>query len=127
MNNNYHQRVIVLNYSENDVPTFKTQAEVDAWHQALGRMVAYGLQRDAVDDSTQMVGATLSRNPTEVDFAYWPVALTVRDSYGYAVHTGTKSNVDQSIYQAQLLAKEVGRPFVMGAVLHSDGKWGYHS
>ena len=127
MSNQYHQRVIVLNYSEDDVPTFNNQKDQDAWYQTLGRMVAYDLQHDAVDDSTQIVSGRLSRNPTEVCLGYFPPALTVRDEYRCVVHGGIKAMVDHHILEAQRHMRDTGRPFTMGAVLYNDGKWGFHS
>lgn len=127
MSNQYHQRIVVLNYSEDDVPTFNNQKDQDAWYQALGRMVAYDLQRDAVDNSTQIVSGRLSRNPTEVCLDYFPPAFTVRDEDGHVVVGGIKSMVDWRIWEAQSHMRDTGRPFTMGAVLHSDNKWGFHS
>ena len=127
MSNKYHQRVIVLNYSEDDVPTFNNQKDQDAWYQALGRMVAYGMQRDAVDDSTQIVAGNLRRNPLEICLTYSPPAIAMRDDDGYRVHSGTKSMVDHHIWEAQHHMSDTGRSFTMGAVLHSDNKWGFHS
>ncbi len=127
MSNKYHQRVIILNYSEKDVPTFTNQVDMDAWYQALGRMVAYGMQRDAVDDSTQIVAGNLRRNPLEICLTYSPPALAMRDDDAYRVHSGTKSMVDHHIWEAQHHMSDTGRPFTMGAVLHNDNKWGFHS
>ena len=127
MSNKYHQRVIILNYSEDDVPAFTNQADQNAWYQALGRMVAYNLQPDAVDDSTQIVTGHLRRNPLEICLSYPPPAVAVRDDDGYRVHSGTKSMVDHHIWEAQHHMSDTGRSFTMGAVLHSDNKWGFHS
>ena len=127
MSNKYHQRVFILNYAEDDVPTFSNQKDQNAWYQALGRMVAYGMQRDAVDDSTQIVTAGMRRNPIEICMNYKPPATTVRDEDGNTVHAGTKSMVDHHIWEAERHMRDTGRPFTMGAVLHNDNKWGFHS
>lgn len=127
MSNKYHQRVIILNYSEDDVPAFTNQADQNAWYQALGRMVAYNLQPDAVDDSTQIVTGHLRRNPLEICLSYPPPAVAVRDDDGYRVHSGTKSIVDHHIWEAERRMRDTGRSFTMGAVLHNDNKWGFHS
>ena len=127
MSNKYHQRVIILNYSEDDVPAFTNHADQNARYQALGRMVAYNLQPDAVDDSTQIVTGHLRRNPLEICLSYPPPAVAVSDDDGYRVHSGTKSMVDHHIWEAQHHISDTGRPFTMGAVLHNDNKWGFHS
>lgn len=127
MYNKYHQRVIILNYSEEDVPTFTNHADQNAWYQALGRMVACDLQRDAVDDSTQIVTGNLSRNPLEICLSYSPPAVAVRDEKGYTVHAGTKAMVDHYIWEARRHMLDTGQSVTMSAVLHSDNEWGFHS
>jgi len=127
MSNKYHQMALVLNYSEDALPTFKTQAEVDAWHQALGRMVAYGLLREAEDDSTRVVAGHVGRNPAEVLMTYYPPVLATRDADGFTRTLNTPKGALDGVIQNLLDKGRHGYGFTMGAVLHSDGKWGYHS
>jgi hypothetical protein len=127
MSNKYHQMVIALNYSEYALPTFDTPAEQDAWHQALGRMVAFGLLREAEDDSTRVVVGHVGRNPTEVLMCYYPPVLATRDAEGFTRTLGTPKGAMDGILGDLLDKGWHGYGFTMGAVLHNDGKWGYHS
>lgn len=127
MSNKYHQMVLVLNYSEDTLPTFKTPAEVDAYHQALGRMVAYGMLQEAEDDSTRVVTGRTGRNPAEVLMTYYQPVLVTRDSYGFTRTLNTPKGALDGIIGNLLDKGWHGHGFTMGAVLHSDGKWGDRS
>jgi hypothetical protein len=127
---NYHTRVLVLNYSDEDLPQFETQEEIDAWYQAVGRMVLYGMRKDAAEDTIQLVTAGLSKSPTELCAAYHPTLPARAEKYedGFGRYIGSTSEVvDNFTEQLHERSQEQGRAFVMAAVLHSDGTWGFHS
>jgi len=127
---NYHTRVLVLNYSDEDMPQFETQKEIDAWYQAVGRMVLYGMRKDAAEGTIQLVTARLSKSPTELCASYYPTlpACAEKCSDGFGRYIGSMSEVvDNLTDQLHERSQEQGRAFVMGAVLHSDGTWGFHS
>lgn len=111
---NIHTRILVLNYFEDDVPVHDTKEEQDKWYAALGRMVAYGLRNErnkAEQDTMQYVSLGFRKNPLEIDACY-------ESSVSY-----------QNMPSLNSLREELSRSnrFVMGAVLHSDGEWGFHS
>ena len=124
---NLHTRVVVLNYFEDDVPLHSTIEEQQEWYAALGRMVAYGLYSDrskAEDSTTQYVSLGFRKNPVEIDACYHKQVLQPRYEGGGPKYVGTATQ-DLHGLQDKLTAYKGG--FVMGAVLHSDGKWGFHS
>ena len=124
---NLHTRVLVLNYFEDEVPLHATDREQQEWYAALGRMVAYGLYHDkfrAADSTTQYVRLALRKNPVEIDAYYHKPVPQQR--YG----DGTPKFVRTAYQYLNELRYELTTPkdcFVMGAVLHGDGKWGFHS
>lgn len=120
-----HNRIIDLSYFEHHLPTFKTREEIDEWHRALGRLVAYGLQREAQEETVQFVYVTLDKDMTSV--YYKPLPAYRHDVDGSLVLTGSRrQGVDDTLDRLRKEALELGRPFVIGAVL-SNGKYGFHS
>ena len=123
---NMHTRVLVLNYFEDEVPLHATDKEQQEWYAALGRMVAYGLYHDkfrAADSTTQYVRLALRKNPVEIDAVYHKPVPQQRYEDGTPKFVGTAGQ-DIKELREHLASSN---PFVMGAVLHSDGKWGFHS
>lgn len=124
---NLHTRVVVLNYFEDEVPLHTTDKEQQEWYAALGRMVAYGLYNDrnkAEDSSTQFVRLDLRKNPVEIGACYHKQVPQPRYDDGAPRYVGTAYQALRGL-QDTLTTPETC--FVMGAVLHSGGKWGFHS
>ena len=115
-----HNRVINLTYFEHNLPKHKSAEEVDEWHRALGRAVAYGLQREAEEDTVQFVHITLSKDEEMLSSYYKPMPTTP-----YTV-SRLISNIDETLSKLRGASLEHGQPFVTGAVL-SNGKYGFHS
>lgn len=127
--NRYHQRFFVLHYDEKSLPKFETGAEVQDFYAALGRMMFYGLQREATEDRVDIVTAGITQNPVEITAAYHR-PLPARDTWG----DGTPKYIDSTSWACDELvkklthaAREQGRAFVMAAVKHNDGEFGFHS
>jgi len=123
---NLHTRVIVLSYFEDEVPLHATHQEQEAYYAALGRMVAYGLYHDrnkAEDSTTQYVDMGFRKNPVEIDACYHKPIQQLRYADGTPKFVGTAAQ-DIKELREHLTSSNC---FVMGAVLHSDGKWGFHS
>lgn len=126
----YHRRILVLDYSDEGIPMHKTQEDLDAWYQAVGRMVTYGLKKEASEDTIQLVTAGLTRNPAEFCAAFHRTLPACAEKYqdGHSRYIGSTSEAtDNFVDSLHRLSEEQGRSFVMAAVLHSDGKWGFHS
>ncbi len=124
---NLHTRVIVLNYFEDEVPLHATGKEQQEWYAALGRMVAYGLyhaNNPAEDSSTQYVRLALRKRPVEIDAVYHKPVPKQRYGDGTPRFLGTPEEAIKNLCES---LTEQGSQFVMGAVLHGDGKWGFHS
>ena len=120
----YHTRVIVLHYDSTNVPIFKTAEEWHDWERVLGRLVTYGLQGEGEgEDGAQLVNMAFGMNPTEVHAAYYPPAPVPRDEEGFAIYQGSPEQAVKEL-RDRLYA---GTPFVIGAVLHEDHEWGFHS
>ena len=122
---NLHTRVIVLTYFEDEVPLHATGKEQQEWYAVLGRMVAYGLYHDrnkAEDNSTQYVKLGFRKNPIEIDAVYHRPLPQLRHEDGHAEYLGTP---EEALTNLQFML--FCNPIVMGAVLHSDGTWGFHS
>ena len=127
MSSTYHNRVINLSYNGDKLPTFKTDEELNEWHRALGRLVAYGLQREAEaeTDTVQLVEiTTLSKDEMTAIYSRPMAALNMHPD-GYTRYLGSLAAALYD-YVADCWSREGGRPFVIGAVLHGD-KWGFHS
>lgn len=125
MSSTYHNRVINLFYKDSEVPMFKTDEEMNEWHRALGRLVAYGLQREAEADTVQLVDiSTLSKDDMTAVYSRPMAALNMHPD-GYTRYLGSPAAALYD-YVADCRNREEGRPFVLGAVLHGD-KWGFHS
>ena len=111
---NLHKRILILTYFEDEVPLHNTDKEQQEWYAALGRMVAYDLRNErnkAEHDTMQYVSLGFRNNPLEIDACYQkPVSY-------------------HNMASLNSLGEELSRGdrFVMGAVLHSDGVWSFHS
>lgn len=130
--NPFHVRIVNITYMPKKMPMFKSSAEQDEWHRALGRMVAYGMahevdenqvydQLEMVDlnivDADEIVGAYCKKLPaTEaVDKNGWPI-----------YYKGDLAKVQETLGTVQNKTLEKGRPFILGAVKSGD-KYGFHS
>lgn len=122
----FHTRLINLTYCDQDLPKFETQEQVDAWYKALGRMVAYGMNAEHTDDTVQLVVGGINKNPQEIVLSYHHPLTPLRDEEGCLRYTDSADQIVNDAIKA-LVKKTEYRPFVIGAVLHSDGKWGFHS
>ena len=118
-----HNRVINLTYFEHNLPKHKSAEEVDEWHRALGRAVAYGLQREAEEDTVQFVHITLDRD-ADMLAVYYKALPAYTMVAGY--HGGHLADIDGALGKLKTSSEELGKPFVIGAVL-SNGKYGFHS
>lgn len=127
MSNQYHTRVFVLNYSNDSLPKFETAAEIDEYHRALGRMVAYGMA-PSDEDTVTLVAAGITQNPLEVCAAYYYPLPAQRMENGERWYIGSASEVVGTLIDTLAeKSKALHRPFVMAAVKHNDGKFGFHS
>ena len=121
---NLHKRILILTYFEDEVPLHNTDKEQQEWYAALGRMVAYGLRNEAnkaEHDTMQYVSLGFRKNPLEIDACY--NSEVVRQAEGKFPHDLPKQCLNT--LHDNLTMK--GESFVMGAVLHSDGVWSFHS
>lgn len=124
-----HTRVVVISYFEDEVPLHTTLEEQQEWYAALGRMVAYGLHDDrnkAEDSSTQLVRLGLRNKPMEIDACYHIPVPVMQPRYadGVPKYIGI---ADHHLHELQDSLTTTKNCFVMGAVRHPDGKWGFHS
>ena len=53
-------RVVRLFWFDGAIPKFETTAELKEWHEAVGRMVTYGMHHDHDDDTVQYVNISFS-------------------------------------------------------------------
>src|SRR5574340_806161 len=124
----YHNRAIFLSYAQEDIPQFKTDAELKDWYAAIGRAVMYGLCREAAEDTVQPVTVSLHRRGenVEVDAVYY-APLTARNAEEPQYIGSVLSEHDEFMRSLIERARVAGPAFVMGAVRGSDGKYGFHS
>ena len=128
MSKTYHTRLINLCYAQEDLPRFETDEETQRWYAAVGRMVLYGMYEPQERDTLQLVSATIATNPVEMDAGYFPRVPTTTETWGDGSPkylNSPSAKVENFITEFRNLSS--GRAFVMGAVLHSDGKFGFHS
>ena len=125
-NKRYHERILHIHYSDEDLPTFQSNEEHAAWLQAVGRMVVYGMHNNDRDEVFELVTAGFTTNPFELDCHYWP-KLPGRIDYEIPYETNpTVMAANMEVALRNMMPKQA-RPFTIGAVLHGDGKWGFHS
>ena len=122
----YHQRVLVLHYSDTDLPKFDNNEDHAAWLQAVGRMVVYGMHSNDRDDVVELVTGGFGTNPTELDCHYWP-KLPGAINYEIPYQDNVTYKVNKLVSELRDAMGDNARPFTIGAVLHGDGKWGFHS
>ena len=128
MSKTFHTRLINLNYAQEDLPRFETDEETQRWYAAVGRMVLYGMYDQQDRDTVQLVSATIATNPVEMDAGYFPRVPSTTETW----EDGSPRYFDSPSAKVENFLVEFrnmsdGRAFVMGAVLHSDGKFGFHS
>lgn len=125
----FNRRVINLSYFPEDLPKFETQAELDDWYKAVGRMVLYGMG-DFEEDTIEIINASITKNPLEFHATYSSrlPATDVKCDQGYPVYyKGDLAKIDAVLTPLRDKASDKGNPFTMAAVKHSDGKFGFHS
>lgn len=126
----YNEIVFRLTYSPQDLPTFETQAACDDFFKALGRMVHYAMQDNRQEqDEVRIVNAHMTTNPLEVCAAYHaalPAAEIGEDGYPY-YYRGAQGKLSAALDPLIEQSKNIHRPFVMAAVQHQDGTFGFHS
>ena len=83
--------------------------------------MAYGLQDKDREDSTQLVSLSLG-NP-EMTACYHKPLPVPRDKDGFEIYSGSPEQAVHVMWDR--LRSE--QPFVLGAVQHDDGEWGFHS
>ena len=128
MSKTFHSRIFVLHYAQEDLPHFETGESLQAWHAAVGRMVLYGMYEPQERDTLQLVSATIGTNPVEMDAGYFPRVTTTTETWGDGSPkylNSPSAKVGNFIVEFRNMSS--GRAFVMGAVLHSDGEFGFHS
>lgn len=126
----WQKRLVVIDYNPSNLPTFGTSAEIDEYHRALGRMVAYGLLHEAEEDTVQLVQAALATAPLEICATYHQPISSQRERYadGQPKYIGSSAERNDNFLNAvRTESLSRGRPFVMAAILHQDGKWAFHS
>lgn len=120
-----HTRVVVLSYYSEEAPTFATSKERERWEQALGRQVAYDLSGpEATEHTTQLVTIGLDNYPQEITASYHNKIKVERDDHGFIIYSGSAEEVLHKFIDK---LRTPYTTFTIGAVLHSDGKWGFHS
>lgn len=134
----YHRRVIALSYKSESLPMFASNAEQDEFHRIIGRLVTYGMQRDASVPSQQELVTISAFYPEEMVAQYFPAQPERNKPYPNKPYPNSKAmyylgsqeeELDSFINKYVTLATGTGKPraFVLGAVKHSDGKYGTHS
>jgi len=96
----YHTRIINLSYRDEDLPTFSTQEEIDAWHAAVGRMVLYGMRKEAPEDTIQMVSMGLTSKPAELCASYHTTLPACAEKYGTATPATSAARLRSSMTSA---------------------------
>lgn len=128
--NLFHRRLVSLSYFTEDLPKFQTENEIQAWYAAVGRMVLFGLAQDAPDDTVQLVQMGITQNPLELDAVYCRTLPAYQERYANGEYRSLDSHGSRIAELERYLHEEsqkLGRPFVMGAVKHADGVFGFHS
>ena len=121
-------RVVRLFWFDGAIPEFETTAELKEWHEAVGRMVTYGMHHDHDDDTVQYVNISFSTDQREFTGAFYTTLIAQPEKYkdGGAKYIGSPlAKVDQ--FHDEI--REFGsRAYVLGAVKSCiDGKWKFHS
>lgn len=130
MTTTFQRRIINLTYRSDTLPTFETQDAQDDYYRALGRMVAFGMLRSVESDTIQVVNAAITARPLEICATYHPPVSAQPEQYadGHRKYIGSPSERTDQLITAMLEdARKEGSPFVMAAVRHGDGRWGFHS
>lgn len=135
----FHQHMVTVSFTDEAMPNFKTDAELQAYQQMLGRYVYRAIRgqlathRDNPAMKSQPVDIGMTTitmvDPEELVATYHGAApgATEVDKDGFARYRGGLSECyDQAV--SEVLAR-VGRdrtPFTLGAICR-DGEWSFHS
>lgn len=110
----------MLNYFPEDL-RFETQAEMDEFHKAVGRMVMAMSDRSGKDVLEYVEISILDRGTELLSVFYPPL------SSGDTLRGCNKLTDDVAIEQ-KLARKDLGKAFVMGGIKHEPGEpWTFHS
>ena len=128
MSKKFHQRVFILNYSEDcaDLPAGEGSEASASFYKAVAMLLLWGMRGAEQEDTVQLV--TVSMKPDEVVAAYHP-ALVAQDRRedGSLKYIGTMQEHVDTLMRVSSEKAPGARPYVIGAVKHSDGTYGLHS
>lgn len=111
------RRAVFINYDQTKLD-FKSTAEEDEFHKALGRLVAYNMSSN-VQDAVEYVEFFIDSN-REIKAAYYYALMANAD--GRWTNDNLFCNGQRTLQSLQ----RGPRPFVLGARLR-DGKYTFHS
>jgi hypothetical protein len=143
---------VTVAYDETRLPEFATESETRAFHEALGRQLAYGLRycrssdyytgdlRAAslhlqVERHTDATGHILPTRTADVEIVgcyHAPIdsSVVIENADGTTTRrwcSGPQQPVDNALTTLTTAMALRGRPFVIGAIGHEDGTFSYHS
>ena len=125
----FNRRIFVLNFRDEDLPKFTTDEEVAAWHQMLGRMLAYGLHHDHTEDTMSLVTGGIYEKGTETCMTYHADIPEYQEKWPDGSTKCIGSNASLLNDTLASLTKEssnLHRGFTMAAIKRDDG-YSYHS
>ena len=113
----YVQRVVSISYAVEEIQ-FKTDEEFNAFHAALGRMVAHGIASDRPRD-IEFVNLAINHD-LEITGVYFP-AWSRGETY-------SENKVQYDLDNAFNTLRDGGQPFVMGGIPRDGGvRYTFHS
>ena len=122
---NMHTRTIVITHFEGDLPMFNTDKEAQEWLAMVGRLATYNMRTDRQEDTVGLV-QIMTRGVDEMTAVYYPQEpARNKTEEGYTDYTQPQPIQEVGEFERKTMDR-VGRPFVMGAILHR-GEWGFHS
>ncbi len=112
----YVDRIMRMSFSPEDIK-FETDEQINAFHMALGRMVAYAMASDYERD-IEVVSITIDKSH-EITAAYWP---------GWSRGETYEQNAPQYALEESLRPFKMNTAFTMGAVPRDEGvRYSFHS
>ena len=133
MSKTFHKRVLVINFSPEDIPeTFESDEAYKAWLQAVGYAACYGLRTsgDWQEDAISLVTGGFTDKGKEMCFSYH----AVQPAYTEKWEDGSRKVLDSPEHRLSgvldLLvgnARKIYNAFTMGGILREGGRWSFHS
>lgn len=122
----YHTRVFIFDFQDDKLPQFKTREDYEKFEAMIGRMVMYGCYDQQPCDTIQYANGFIAPAGDEMIVSYRKL-----EAQPETWDDGSRKYMNSPLAAVETfkgaMQREGASYITIGAVLHDDKKWGFHS